>query len=106
MRGYVDHVEGVVIVQVNNRAAVAIAVFRVLGSLKVVVNLEAIGVVALMMLGVERLEVRRKTLIEPDIGPVAPLHIVAKPVLAQLVRYEVRAGIILVGTLIVQCPIA
>ena len=61
--------------------------------------------VAFVMLYVERLQIRRKTLIEPDIGPVAPLHIVAEPMLAQLMGNDVRAGIILVGALIVQCPV-
>lgn len=54
------------------------------------------------MLRVERLKVSRKTLIEPDIGPVMALHVIAEPLLAQLMVHQNRAGIVPVGALIVQ----
>src|ERR1700689_2015150 len=54
------------------------------------------------MLRVESLKICSKTLVEPDVGPFAPLDIIAEPVLAQLVGNEVRAGIILVGAFVVQ----
>src|SRR5260370_10992026 len=98
MRSRVEHVQRVGVMVVHNRSAVAVTIFFLLRYL-VVVNLKAIGVVPLVMLGVERLKVRRKTLIEPDICPIAPLYIVTKPMLAPLMCYQDRAGIVLVGAL-------
>src|ERR1700683_2819543 len=68
----------------------------------IVVNRKAIGVVPFVMLRVQSLQICSKTLVEPDVSPVAPLDIIAEPVLAQLVGNEVRAGIILVGAFVVQ----
>jgi hypothetical protein len=54
-----------------------------------------------MMLDVERLKVGGEAFVEPDIGPVAALNVVTEPMLTQLVRHQIGAGVILVSALIV-----
>lgn len=97
----VEHLHGVGEVEVNDGAEVIVALLGLFGEL-VVVNFEAIGVVTFMVLSVESGEIGGETLVEPDVGPVAALNVVSEPVLAQLVRDKAGAGIVLVGTLVVE----
>ncbi len=101
VRGSVEHIHGI---GIDDRPTVGIAVLLLLREL-IVVNGKAIGVVPFLMLCVERFEVGRETLVQPDVCPVPPLHIVTEPMLPQLMGDQVRAGIILIGARIVQRPV-
>src|SRR6185437_5852084 len=70
--------------------------------LLVLQHLQPEGVIALVILRVERFEIGGKSLIEPDVRPILSLHQVAEPVLSQLVRDQRLARVVRIGARIVQ----
>ena len=89
----VEEVDRFVIDVVDDRAAVAVAVFAHV-DLRVAVQLVAELVDAFVALGKQRLEVRREALVQPAMRPVAARQQVAEPLMRQLVRQQsVRVGV-------------
>jgi len=58
-----------------------------------------------VVLDVERRHIAGKALVQPDVGPVPALDVIAEPVLAEFVRDERGAGVFRFGTPAVQSPV-
>ena len=100
IRHAVEHIVRVFVLRLDNRAAIAlIAVeIRVERSL----HFEPEYIVAAVVFGEERSEIRGETLVEPDVRPVLAGQKVAEPLVCQLVRDEAVFIMLEAGDLIVK----
>ena len=66
------------------------------------VHLEPEGVLAAVVLGEQRVEVRGEALVEPEVRPVLAGQQVAEPLVRQLVRDQAVGVVLELGDLVVQ----